>query len=114
MTKRKIPTEIGERALANPAADLATAVRYCLQLIEQQVPGHSVELRIPPYGAIQCIEGLNHRRGIPPNVVEMQPEIFISLCLGETNWLMQMESGKILASGEKTAELENLFPLRRD
>lgn len=114
MTKRKIPTEIGEQALAKPASDLATAVRYCLQLIEQRVPGHSVELRIPPYGAIQCIEGLNHRRGTPPNVVEMQPEIFISLCLGETNWQMQMESGKILASGGKTAELENLFPLRRD
>jgi hypothetical protein len=44
----------------------------------------------------------------------MAPEIFISLCLGETNWQMQMESGKILASGGKTAELENLFPLRRD
>jgi hypothetical protein len=112
--KRKIPTEIGEQALMNPASDPATAVRYCLQLIEQQVPGHSVELRIPPYGAIQCIEGLNHRRGTPPNVVEMNPEVFLSLSLGKSTWQQEIENGKVLSSGGKSTELESLFPLRRD
>jgi len=114
VSKRKIPTEIGEAALANPASDLPTAVRYLLQLIETRSPGHSVELRIPPYGAIQCVEGLNHRRGTPPNVVEISPEVFVSICLGATSWQAEIENGKVLASGEMTKELAGLFPLSRD
>lgn len=113
MSKKKIPAEIGEAALANQA-DLATAVRYLLQLIEQRSPGRSVELRVPPYGAIQCIEGLNHRRGTPPNVVEISPEVFVSICLGKTSWQQEVENGKVLASGEQAKELADLFPLGRD
>lgn len=112
MTKRKIPREIGEQALSNPEADLATAVRYGLQLIELRVPGHSVELRVPPFGAIQCLAGLNHRRGTPPNVVEMKPEVFLALCLGHSDWQTEIDNGQILASGGRSAELEALFPLR--
>ncbi len=114
MSNKKIPQAIGEAALANPEQDLPTAVRYLLQLIAQQAPGHSVELRIPPYGAIQCIEGLNHRRGTPPNVVEISPEVFLSLCLGMSQWQEELENGKVLASGELAKELVSLFPLRRD
>lgn len=114
MSGKKIPTSIGEAALANPETDIPTAVRYLLQLIAERSPGHSVELRIPPYGAIQCVEGLNHRRGTPPNVVEIGPEVFLNLCFGKTSWEQEIENGKILASGELAKELGSLFPLRRD
>lgn len=114
MSKKKIPAEIGEAALASPETDLALAVRYLLQLIEKRSPGRSVELRVPPYGAIQCIEGLNHRRGTPPNVVEISPQVFVSICLGKTTWQQEVANGKVLASGEQAKELADLFPLRRD
>ena len=114
MSNKKIPTAIGEAALANPEQDLPTAVRYLLQLIAKRSPGHSVELRIPPYGAIQCMAGLNHRRGTPPNVVELSPEVFLSICFGKSSWQEEMANGKVLASGELAKELASLFPLRSD
>lgn len=114
MSTKKIPVEIGEAAIANPERDLPTTVRYLLQLIAERSPGHSVELRIPPYGATQCVAGLNHRRGTPPNVVEISPEVFVSICLGKSSWQEEMENGKVLASGELAKELGSLFPLRRD
>lgn len=87
------------------------AVRYLLQRIEDENPGHSVELRIPPYGAIQCIAGLNHRRGTPPNVVEIAPENFIRICLGELGWQEAEASGVLLVSGALAKELTDIFPL---
>ena len=87
------------------------AVRYLLQIIEDQHSGHSVELRVPPFGAIQCVAGLNHRRGTPPNVVEMSPETFLALCLGELDWEGARASGKVIASGTLTKELGDVFPL---
>lgn len=87
------------------------AVRYLLQRIEDQHPGHSVELRIPPFGAIQCIAGLNHRRGTPPNVVEIAPENFIRICLGELSWQQAEAQGLLLVSGVLAKELIEIFPL---
>lgn len=110
--KRRISASEGEAAIIGEIKDEALAVRYLLQLIEDAVPGRSVELRVPPYGAIQCIEGLNHRRGTPPNVVEINSEVFLSLALGKSSWLEEVENGKLVASGELAAELSNIFPLR--
>lgn len=111
MGKKRISKEVGQQALANLDTELATAVRFLLQQIELSHPGHSVELRVPPFGAIQCIAGLNHRRGTPPNVVEMNPEIFLNLCLGELSWQQALGSGKLIVSGNLASELADLFPL---
>ena len=111
MAKKLIPIQVGNDALANPETELPTAVRYLLQRIEIDNPGHSVELRIPPYGAIQCIAGLNHRRGTPPNVVEMKPTDFLSLCRGDLLWQDAIDSGKLIASGTLSEELKQIFPL---
>ena len=112
MGKKQIPSDEGEAALRS--GDEATAVRYLLQLIEKQLPGKSVELRVPPFGAIQCVEGLNHRRGTPPNVVEISANVFLSLALGKSLWQDEVGKGKVSASGELSAELAKVFPLRRD
>lgn len=112
--KKRISPEQGEAAFSGQMMDEPLAVRYLLQLIEDLLPGRSVELRVPPYGAIQCIEGLNHRRGTPPNVVEISSETFLSLALGRSSWLEEIENGRLFASGELTAELAKVFPLRRD
>jgi hypothetical protein len=56
--------------------NIASEVRRILNLIKKTSPGNAVELRIPPYGVIQCVEGVNHRRGTPANQVEMSGEVF--------------------------------------
>lgn len=98
---------------ANPKTEeeLALAVRFCLEEIANRFPGGAVELRVPPYGAVQCIAGTNHRRGTPPNVVELQPEHFLALCLGNEEFEALKASGKILASGVLVFELKEVFPL---
>ena len=63
-------------------AQLRTAVRYSLEEFAQRYPGHAVEIRIPWIGAVQAIEGVNHRRGTPPNVVEMDGETWLALVTG--------------------------------
>lgn len=109
MAKRQISKTDGEAAIAS--GDQPTAVRYLLQQIEATSPGGAVELRVPPFGAIQCIGGQDHRRGTPPNVVELSPESFLALALGSKSWDQLMESGELLASGVMATELRNLFPV---
>jgi len=109
---RRITDQQGQAALSKASFDEPVAVRYLLQLIADGHPGRSVELRIPPHGAIQCIEGLNHRRGTPPNVVEIQPRVFIDLALGATSWESETARGSILASGELSQELAAVFPVK--
>ncbi|GAA3201230.1 sterol carrier family protein [Microbacterium terregens] len=91
--------------------DLATAVRYLLQLLVEKAPGGSVEVRVPPFGAVQVIEGPRHTRGTPPNVVETDPATWIALATGEEQWADAAASGRILASGIR-ADLTDLLPLR--
>ena len=109
MGKKRIGDAAGREAVA--ASDTPTAVRYLLQLIEEKFPGGAVELRVPPFGAIQCLSGLDHRRGTPPNVVEMEPELFLSLCLGRASWQDLIQSGQVLASGSLVPEAATLFPV---
>ena len=109
MGKKRIEDAAGREAIA--ASDTPTAVRYLLQVIEREHPGGAVELRVPPYGAIQCLSGLDHRRGTPPNVVEMEPELFLSLCLGKASWQDLIQSGQVLASGSLVPEAAKLFPV---
>jgi len=74
--KKLISEADGKAALADLETQMPTAVRYLLQQISVAYPGGTVELRVPPFGAVQCLEGLNHRRGTPPNVVELSPDVF--------------------------------------
>ncbi len=78
---------------------IAQSVKEILDLIRKISPGQSVELRIPPYGAIQCIPGGNHKRGTPPNTVEMSAKVLIQLSQNPERWEEFMASGQITASG---------------
>ncbi len=87
-----------------------TAVKYCLQLLHEKAPGNSVEVRIPPYAAVQVLPGISHKRGTPPAVIEMSARIWIDLAVGKIDWITTKTSGAISASGER-ADLSTLLPL---
>lgn len=90
---------------------LATAVRYLLQLLDEKAPGNSVEVRVPPYGAVQVIQGPRHTRGTPPNVVELDATTWIAVATGAEAWSDAAASGRVHASGTR-ADLEGVLPLR--
>ena len=92
----------------NQDLDLKAKVKQILKVVQELAPGRSVELRIPPYAAIQCVGGNTHRRGTPPNVVEMKAETLISLLERPEDWQQFCESGAISASGAKS-NLGNVF-----
>jgi hypothetical protein len=83
-------------------------VKGILQALSDAEPGHAVEVRIPPYSAIQCGTGPKHTRGTPPNVVEMKAETLFALTAGEIAWGAAVSSGEIHASGERS-DLSALF-----
>ena len=96
-----------------PALDRAAtalAVRLLLGILVEQAPGHSVEVRVPPYGAVQCVEGPRHTRGTPPNVVEADPTTWVRLACGRVSWAEAVADGSARASGER-ADLAGLLPL---
>lgn len=111
MGKKRISIEDGRASLNNLPDASAMAVRYLLQVLEEREPGGTVELRVPPYGAVQLVGGLSHRRGTPPNVVELDPESFLALALGDVDWDELTSAGKLLASGARAADVRKLFPI---
>ena len=78
---------------------ITATVKEILDLIKGISPGKSVEFRVPPYGAIQCVAGGNHRRGTPPNTVEMSGQTLIRLINEPALWRSLCESGEVKASG---------------
>ena len=88
--------------------EIRVQVKKILELIISVVPGKSVELRVPPYGAIQCVAGGNHRRGTPPNTVEMSGKTLIRLINEPALWITLCESGEVRASG-LLSDLSNVF-----
>lgn len=90
--------------------DLATAVRYTLQELAAKAPGQSVEVRVPPFGAVQILEGTTHRRGTPPAVVETDAATWLALAIGDLSWDEAVASGRVQASGERT-HLAGLLPV---
>jgi hypothetical protein len=92
----------------NQDLDVKTQVKHILKIVQELAPGRTVELRIPPYAAIQCIEGGNHRRGTPPNVVEMAPKTLMALSQNPLMWDQLLDEGLISASGT-SADLSELF-----
>lgn len=87
-----------------------TAVRYLLEELAEVAPGNSVEVRVPPLGATQCIEGPRHTRGTPPNVVELSPRVWFDLALGNLSWESAVTEHQISSSGVR-ASLEEVLPL---
>ena len=88
--------------------DIKLQVKLVLDLIKSISPGKSVELRVPPYGAIQCVAGGNHRRGTPQNTVEMSGQTLIRLINEPSLWSNLCESGEVRASG-LLSDLSNVF-----
>lgn len=98
------------RADDAPPADLRLLTQHFLAVLEATAPGHSVEVRVPPYAAVQVIPGVRHTRGTPPAVVETDAATWIALATGELSWTDAEEQGQVRASGER-ADLSPYLPL---
>ena len=92
------------------AAALREAARFLAGLLAAQAPGKAVEVRVPPYAAVQCIDGPRHTRGTPPNLVEMDPVTWVRLALGLTRWAEARAAGAVRASGVR-ADLGPYLPV---
>lgn len=93
-----------------PRPQLATAVRYSLEELAARYPGGSVEVRVPPFAAVQVIDGPRHTRGTPPAVVEMDATTWIGLATGTLGFDEARAAGRVQASGNR-ADLGDLLPL---
>ena len=86
------------------------AVKATLALLTEKAPGRSVEVRVPPYAAVQVVEGVRHRRGTPAAVVECDARTWLQLSTGEITWAEARSSGRLTASGERS-DLSDYLPL---
>jgi hypothetical protein len=105
-----VPWLAGE-AEQPPRAVVGAAVKTTARWLAQQVPGRSVELRVPPHVAVQCVPGPRHTRGTPPNVVETDAATWLRLAAGHVTWADAVAEGKVTASGNR-ADLSDHLPLR--
>lgn len=121
MATRRTDPEAGRRALQDwathepadglaPRAVRATAVRHTLELFAEEFPGGAVELRVPPFAAVQAIAGTRHTRGTPPAVVETDDQTWLALVTGEISWTDATAAGRVRASGERS-DLSAQLPL---
>lgn len=90
---------------------LAAAVRLSARTLEQVAPGSSVEVRVPPFVAVQCIEGPRHTRGTPPNVVETEPRTWLAIVTGLQQFDEAVGDGRITASGSRASDIAHWLPL---
>lgn len=117
MGKARIDSGLGATAVRTAVAGvdvsrdtLATAVRYLLQVLADSAEGNTVEVRVPPFGAVQCVEGPRHTRGTPPNVVETDAATWLSLATGSLDWADAVADGRVHASGQR-ADLSAYLPI---
>jgi len=122
MARRRIKHDEGISAInaviqadkVSPLSDtdpvFVMAVRYLLEELAEVAPGNSVEVRVPPLGATQCIEGPRHTRGTPPNVVEMSPRVWFDLAVGNMRWEDASTEHLVSSSGVR-ASLDEVLPL---
>ncbi|MDQ1595357.1 MAG: hypothetical protein QOH40_1913 [Arthrobacter pascens] len=123
VARRRIDIDEGKAALAawrdagHPPSDapvprsvIATAVRYTLEEVTARAPGNSVEVRVPPFGVTQCVEGPRHTRGTPPNVIECDAATWLAMATGTLSWADAVDAGRVAASGLR-ADLSTLLPL---
>ncbi len=107
----EVAAALDRLAREEPApADLRLLTKHFLALLEQRAPGRSVEVRVPPYAAVQVVPGVRHTRGTPPAVVEMDALTWLGLVNGDLTWHDAERSGRVLASGER-ADLSPWLPL---
>ena len=85
-------------------------VKHFLAVLAERAPGASVEVRVPPYAAVQAVAGVRHTRGTPPAVVELDADTWIDLASGTLSWADAERQGRVAASGER-ADLSSLLPL---
>jgi len=117
--RRRTDPVDGRAALALWRADpsaatravVRTAVRFTLEELADVAPGHAVEVRVPPDGAVQAVAGPRHTRGTPPSVVETDPETWLALATGALSWADALHSGTVSASGAR-ADLTLFLPLQ--
>ena len=121
MATRRTDPEAGGRALAQwatrpetdgpaPRSVRATAVRHTLALFAKEFPGGAVELRVPPFAAVQALPGARHTRGTPPAVVETDDATWLALVAGDLTWAEATGTGRVRASGERS-DLSDHLPL---
>ncbi|WP_404385462.1 sterol carrier family protein [Knoellia locipacati] len=122
--RRRVPVAEGRAALltwadaraGGGAVDrptTATAVRFTLEELGIRAPGRSVEVRVPPFGVVQCVEGLQHRRGTPPNVIETDADTWLALAVGTLDPATAAGDGRLRVSGTR-ADLTAYLPLFDD
>lgn len=97
-------------AQAEDTGDTKALVKHYLAVLEQRAPGRSVEVRVPPYAAVQVVPGVRHTRGTPPAVIETDAETWLALATGRTSWREAVDGGGVRASGERT-DLSAYLPL---
>lgn len=100
-----------ESAPAPSREDLAAAVRLTARTLAAVTPGRSVELRIPPFVAVQCVAGPRHARGTPPNVVETDPRTWLLLASGMLSFAEAKATGALRLSGSRAGEIDHCLPL---
>ena len=113
MPPKRIPAAAGlaaVRAVDRDRETTATAVRWLLQVLAETAEGNTVEIRVPPFGAVQAIEGPRHTRGTPPNVIETDAATWPTLATGELPWAEAIAAGRVHASGQR-ADLTAYQPL---
>jgi hypothetical protein len=115
--RRRIPLDEGRVAVraalagADDRATLALASRFLLEQLAEEAEGHTVEVRVPPFGAVQAVPGPRHTRGTPPNVVELDAATWIALATGGLDWAGAVADVRVTASGQRATLAEHL-PLR--
>ncbi|EME23167.1 hypothetical protein G419_04443 [Rhodococcus triatomae BKS 15-14] len=113
---RAAVTAVGEwladdDAAAPARSEIAAAVRLTARTLEDVAPGSSVEVRVPPFVAVQCIEGPRHTRGTPPNVVETDARTWLQLVTGRVTFDAAVAAGAVTASGSRAGEIGHWLPL---
>lgn len=116
--RRRIDPAAGREAVLTWALDpdaatrpvTATAVRYTLEELGIQAPGRTVEVRVPPFGAVQCVAGPVHTRGTPPNVTETDAATWLRLATGRLTWAEAAAGGKLRVSGQR-ADVSAYLPI---
>lgn len=93
--------------------DLRLLTKHLLALLVARAPGGAVEIRVPPYAVAQCVQGTRHTRGTPPAVVEMDPETWIAVAVGDLAWADAEKAARLSASGERS-DLRSLLPVMEE
>lgn len=91
--------------------DLRLLTKHLLALLATAAPGGAVEVRVPPFAVVQCVEGSRHTRGTPPAVVELDPVTWISMAVGDLSWDEAVGDARVRASGERS-NLSDLLPVQ--